>query len=293
MPAIKKTRKSLDRRKLINLKSIRRIILTYFKTKSKKVFIFDFLIVLAISIVAIVFLYNKFTKKTTWVQTRILISNNEWWWSGEAPKYWLVDELFEGMESYNSFGEVVAKIEDVEIFSLGGPSKQAYLDLSMKVSYDKKRQIYLYNFQPLQKGKPVDLTFGTSNVNGLVVALASDQEERFEKKVRVRMQYLEDWLANSYKVGMEWRDSKERLIARIDDVVVKDTNMDKLVFLNNGIHYTHDIFKDVYLDITIAAIKSRDGEFRFVDGATIKISETLWFHFPQIVAGTQILEILE
>lgn len=290
---MKKMRKLFELINWRKRKNMRRIILRFPKYKSKRVFIFDALIILALSLIAVVFLYNKFTKKTTWVNVRVVISNNEWWWNGEPPKYWLVDELVIGQESFNSFGEVVAKIEDLEVFSLGGPSKQAYLDLSMKVSLDKKRNIYLYNFQPIQKGKPIDLTFGTSNVNGLVVALGSEPEERVQKKVRVRMQYLEDWLANSYKVGMEWKDNKGRLLARIDKVEVKDTNMDKLVFLNNGVHYTYDIFKDVYLDVTISVIKSRDGEYRFVDGATIKVSESIWFHFPEIVAGTQILEVLE
>jgi len=292
MLAKKKIRKSLERKKLINFETMRGIILHYFRSQSKKVLTFDLLVVLGISIVLAVFLYGKFTKKTAWISARVLISNSEWWWNGEPPKYWLVDELSEGMESFNSFGEVLAKIDDLEVFSLGGPSRQAYVDLSMKVTYDKKRQLYLYNYQPLQKGKPIDLTFGKNNVNGLVVSLASDPEERFEKKIRVRMQYMEDWMAKSYKPGMEWLDSKGRLIAKIDSVETKNTSLDRLVFLNNGINYIRDPFYDVYMNVTITVIKSRDGEYRFVDGTTIKMNENIWFHFPQIVADAIILEIL-
>lgn len=299
---MRKTRKSLDQRNLSNLINMSRIIPIFkiFQGKDAKknkslnlVKLFDLAVVATLLVVASVFLYTKFTKKSTWVEARVMISNDSWWWHGEAPEYWLIDELSQGLASYNSFGEEVAVIKGMEVFSLGGPTRRAYLDLSMKVSYDKKRQIYLFNYQPLQKGKPLDLTFGKTAVQGLVIGLASDPEERYEKKIRVRMQYLEDWNAQSYKEGMEWNDSNGKLIARIDKVKVEPTNMYNLTFFNNGIQKNNVIFKDVYMDLTVAAIKGRDGQFRFVDGASIRVSDEIWFHFPTVVANTQIIELLD
>lgn len=251
-------------------------------------FVFGFLVIFVI-----IFLYNRFTKKSIWINARVLISNNEWWWTGEAPPYWLVENLEEGMISFNSFGEGTAEIKDVEVFSLGGPNKQAFVDLKIKVSYDKNRQIYLYNFQPIQKGKPIDLTFGSNNVNGLIVSLNSEPEERILKKVKVKMQYVEDWLANSYEVGMEMKDSKGRLLARIDNIIINDSNLDHIRFMNGGIYYAKDSFKDVFMDITLTSLKDNEGYYRFVDGASIKIGEDIWFHFPEIVAKTKIMKIIE
>lgn len=299
---MRNTRKFFDRKKFSNLISIDRIIPKFHffqakKYKGKKtlniVFLFDLVVVVFLLSISGAYLYNKFTKKSTWVNVRLVVSNDAWWWHGEKPSNWLVDELSPGLASYNSFGDEVATIEDVEIFSLGGPTRMTYLDLKMKVSYDKKRKIYLYNYQPLQKGKPLDLTFGKTSVLGLVTGLDSDPEERIQKKIKVRMQYLEEWQAKSYEVGMQWNDSKGQMLARIDDIKVQDTNMYNLTFINNGIQKNGVLFKDVYMDITVTAIKGRDGEFRFVDGATLKIGEEIWFHFPTIVANTQIIGTFE
>jgi len=263
------------------------------KYKFKKVNYFDLAVFTILVVIISIFLYNRYSKKSIWINTRVLISNSEWWWSGEAPPYWLVDSLEEGLISYNSFGEDVAEVTDVEIFSLGGPHKQAFIDLKLKVSYDKNRQIYLYNFQPIQKGKPIDLTFGSNNVNGLIIALDQEPEDIFTKKITVRMQHLEDWLAESYQVGMEMSDSKGRVLAKIDKVSVEDSKLDNIKLINGGIYYVNDKYKDVILDLTISTLKDAEGYFRFVDGAAVKIGEDIWFHFPEIVAKTRIVKISE
>lgn len=263
------------------------------KRKSGKVFYFDLLVFIIFGAIISFFLYNRFTKKSVWINARIVISNNEWWWSAEAPKYWLVDKLDKGLISYNSFGENVAEITDVEIFSLGGSAKQAFVDLKLKVTFDKNRQIYLYNFQPIQKGKSIDLTFGSNNVSGLIVSLNSEPEERYTKKIKVKMGYLEKWLAESYKVGMEMKDSKGRVLARIDNMKIENSKLDNIRLLNGGILYSTDTYKDVFLEITLSTLKDKEGFYYFVDGAVVKIGEDIWFHFPEIVAHTQIMEIIE
>lgn len=295
-------RKLFDRKNPNKLISMSRIIPTFWifqgkKKKAKKmpkaVMIFDLVVAITLLTITGVFLYSKFTKQSTWVEVRVLISDDNLWWSGDLPEYWLIDELYEGQKSYNSFGEEVASIVNKEVFTRGGPVLQAYFDLKMKATFDKKRQIFLFNYQPLQKGKPLDLTFGRTSLQGLVVGINSDLEKMHEKKIRVRMQYLEDWLANAYQPGLEWRDSKGRLLARIDEARVEDTNMYNLSFLNNGIQRNNVIFKDVYLDITVSAFEGRDGELRFVDGAAFKVGDEIWFHFPNVTARTQIVEILQ
>jgi hypothetical protein len=223
----------------------------------------------------------------------VVISNRDWWWSGDPPKFWLVESLRPGQISYNSFGESVAEIINTEIFSLGGPNKQAYIDLKLKVTYDKKRQIYLYNFQPIQIGKPIDITFGSNNVFGLVVALDSEPEQRLQKKILIKMGFLEGWLANSYKVGSTMVDSRDNALATIDKVDVRETKIEKVRFLNGTGYFDKNDYFDVYMEVTISAIKDQAGDFYFVDGASIKKGEEIWFHFPDVVAKSTIVDVLE
>ncbi len=255
---------------------------------------FDLAVILAIFIVLSIFVYNRISKKSIWINARITISDSDLWRNATSAPYWFVNDLSEGSISYNSFGEEVAKITDLEIYSLGGPNKRAYIDLSLKVSYNKNTKSYLYNFQPIEKGKPIDLVFGSNNVSGLIISLNSEPEERYQKKIRVKMESLEDWLAYSYKVGMEMKDSKGRVLARIDNISVENTKLSSLKIEDNKIYLNSDKNKDVYLDISFVTLKDTEGYFMSLDGASIKIGEEIWFHFTDIVAKkAKITEIIE
>ncbi|MCB9813403.1 MAG: hypothetical protein H6772_03275 [Pseudomonadales bacterium] len=261
--------------------------------KFEKVHYFDLVVVFTILIIFSIFIYNRISRKSIWISARISISDSDLWWNGEPSPYWYINDLSVGMVSYNSFGEEVAKITDLEIYSLGGPNKRAYVDLSLKVSYNKKSQTYLYNFQPIQKGKPIDLTFGSNNVSGLIESLDSEPEQRYQKKIRVKMENIEDWLASSYQEGMEMKDSKGRVLARIESVRVEDSKLSQIKLVGDRIYLTKDQNKDVYAVVTVVAIKDIEGFYMTLDGAAIKIGEDVWFHFPEVVSRAKIIEIIE
>jgi len=284
---------SLEEKNLINLLIMQSIIHKIKKFKFKKVHYFDLVVILIILVILSIFLYNRFTKKSVWIDARILVSDGELWWGGDEPPYWFLDDLKSGMVATNSFGEEVAEVVNAEIFSIGDIYKNAYVDIKLKVSYDKNRQIYLYNFQPIQKGKPIDLTFGSNNVSGLIMSLNSEPEDRFEKKIKVKMQHLEGWLADSYKVGMEMKDSNGRSLARIDSVDLENSRLSKVIFLDDELYYDKGQFKDVILEISLVTFKDIEGYYRFIDGAPIKIGNEIWFHFPEIVYKAKIMEIIE
>lgn len=263
------------------------------KFKIKKVHYFDLAVILAILIILSIFIYNRISRKSVWIDARISISDSELWWTGDPTPYWFVKDLSVGLISYNSFGEEVAKITDLEVYSLGGPYKRAYVDLSLKVDYNKNTQSYLYNFQPIEKGQSIDLTFGSNNVSGVIESLNSEPEVRYQKKIRVKMENLEDWLANSYKEGMEMKDSKGRVLAKIENIKIENNNLSQIRIYGDRIYLTKDEYKDLYAEITLVALKDIDGYYMFVDGAVIKIGEDIWFHFPEVVVRARIIEIIE
>ncbi|NCS86551.1 MAG: hypothetical protein GW773_01795 [Candidatus Pacebacteria bacterium] len=278
------------------------------KFKFKKVYYFDLFVVLVIFSIISIFLYNRFTKKSLWIDAQIQVSDGELWWRGDDPPFWFLNDLKSGMIARNSFGEEIAKITDVEIYSNEGIYKQANVKLKLKVSFDKTRDTYLYNFQPIQKGKPIDLAFGSNNVSGLVVSLGSQSEERFEKRIKVKMQYLDDWLAEAYQVGMEMKDSKGRSLARIDSVSLDESKLDNsimfegnLSLLNNQskkgkwegkLYQRQGQLKDAILEISLSTFKEEDF-YRFVDGTPIKIGNEINFYFSEISAKAKIMEIIE
>lgn len=254
---------------------------------------FDVAVVLTILIVLGIFLYNRFSKKTIWIDARISVSDDSLWWKGEQPPLWYLDGLKEGMVSYNSFGEVTAEITNLQVFPVGGPYSVGYVDVKLKVAYDQNRQLYLYNFRPLEKGKPIDLTFGSNNVYGLIMSLGEQQDQAVTKKIRVQMKQLEKSLADAYQVGMEMKDTNNVVLARIDAITVSESKLKPVTFIDSALFYDDIQRKDVLMDLTITATEGIDNTYHFADGAAIKIGNIIWFHFPTVVAQATVVDILE
>lgn len=196
--------------------------------------------------------------------------------------------------AYNSFGEKVAEITNVENFDVGAYTRRLYVDVQLKGSYDKKRKIYLYNFQALQIGKPIDLTFGKNNVRGLITYINDPKIDYTQKKISVMIHKTRPWIADSYTPGMEMKDSLGRVLARID--TVRTTLAQYYEFSDirgKTILVVDPDFRDITLDLTIATFRSGDTAY-FIDRAAIKIGEKIWFQFPNAaIRDAEITKIIE
>src|SRR3989344_427073 len=253
----------------------------------------DHLVIFSIAIVLGTFLYFSISKKTEWIDVRMVISKDEWWYEGQPPQYWYVDNIESGQVSYNAFGEKIAEIINIESFDIGGYRRRSYVDVKLKGSYDNTRKLYLYNYQPLQIGKPIDLTFGKHNVKGLVTYIDSDEITYFTKKIEVILLRIEPWVAESYKTGMQMKDSQNRVLATVNSIDIKLARQISFSDIRGqNIEVINPQLRDVSLQITIKTFKSSE-TFYFVDRAAIKIGEKIWFQFPEaVVRDAEITKII-
>ncbi len=256
--------------------------------------IFDILIVLLVCCVIGTLLWQRVSKKTEWITIRLVIANDEWWWEGQPPQWWYVDELQRGLTTKNTFGETVAEITNIDVFDIGGYRKRAYVDLKLKGSYDKKRSVYLYNFQPLQIGKPLDLTFGKQNVKGLVIYINKGSPKYTNKRIEVKVSKAEPYEAMSLVQGMKMKDSVGRTLVSIDAVSV----VPYIEYVFSDIRGTfvpasNPAYRNVILQLTIQTFTSANIEY-FMDRAVIKIGEKIWLQFPQTaIRDAEIIRIIE
>lgn len=238
------------------------------------------------------FLFSKIKKKSTWITAQVVMGDGELWWEGEPVQYWMIDALEPDMYSKNSFGEVVAKIIDIESFNIGGQYKRAVVTLELRVTYDTEKELYLYNYQPIEKGKSVDINFGTSKVLGIVTGLG-EIEEREWRKIVVRQDFIEEWLAETYKEGMEMKDTKGRVLARIGKVTINNSKFQRVNVYNSELFVSTENFKDVIYEVEVLSTQDADGTNRFIDGTPLKIGNTIWFNFPTIEAQARIMDVLQ
>lgn len=270
--------------------------MNFFKKNIKRLRlnIFDTLVVLIILAIIATLLYLRTTKVSQWINIRLTIANEDWWWEGQAPQYWYADSLKSGIVSYNSWGEKVAEITDVESFDIGDYRRRLYIDIRLKGSFDKKRQIYLYNYQPLQIGKTLDLTFGKNNIKGLVTYIGDSPLQYTEKQIEVKIYQVRNSLAFSYTKGLEMKDSAGRILAVIEQIDTQPASMYQFSDLRGMmIRVVNPDYQDVTLKMTIKTFTSGSGTY-FIDRAAVKIGEIIWFQFPDtLVKEAVITKIFE
>jgi hypothetical protein len=253
--------------------------------KIKKLSILDWLIIAGVCVVFGFLLSNRLTKKEEWVSIKLKISYDTSWLSRTSPPYWYMQGLTKGQSAYNSFGQKIAEVVSIENYDQGSTSRLIYIDLMLRVSYSKKQHIYLYNYQPLQIGNQIDLTFNQYNVRGIVTYIGSNTIQYKDKEIEVKLLSEFPWQADSYKEGLRMTDVSGTTVAQILSVAVADATLSQLQFADGRvimINNPNDIRKEVTLRLKIKTFTFA-GVSYFIDGAAIKIGETIWFEFQNTV----------
>jgi hypothetical protein len=263
--------------------------------KKFRVNFFDIAILALIIITIGSLLWIRISRKTNWVTVRMVISNDEWWWEGSPPQWWYTENLTSGLTAKNSIGETIAEITTVENFDVGAYRRRAYLDIKLKGSYDGQRGIYVFNYQPIQVGKPLELTFGKQNVRGIITYINNGPQVYIPRTIMVKLTAVSPEVANSFKQGLEMKDSEGRILATIQNVSITPSQATEVVQLGEKTQkkFSGHLYKDVVARIQIQTFES-GGVSYFVDRAAIKIGETISFQFPQtVVKEAEILSVID
>jgi len=260
----------------------------------KKISVIDVIFLLLLASVLGFFLVQRLAKKTEWITVSLEVSDDSLWWKGELPESWYANTFAEGLEAKDSNGDLYARVTKVSVFDKGASFRKARIQLELKVAYDKNRNQYLYNYKPLAVGKPLKIVLGSYELQGVVTGLGADQFVTIEKKIVVRVPRIQSWIADSYKPGMEMRDSSEVVLARIEKVAISQYyEVSYSDILRRLIRTYHPDLYTAVITLTVASNKVGDTSY-FVDGAAIKIGERIWFQLPDtVIKDAEIIEILE
>lgn len=257
--------------------------------------VFDALVVGLMVLALLSFVWLRVSRKTEWITLRLVVANDEWWWEGAPPQWWYVDGLQAGQTAKNALGETVAEIVNVQSFDVGAYRRRAFVDIKVKGAHDTRRQVFLYNYQPLQIGKSLDLTFGKNNVRGIITYIDNLPQDFKEKTIEVKLAAVHPWVTSSFYPGLKMTDSQGHPLASILSVDVVPSSVKEVVEIheNKEIKFPPALFQDVTLRVKIKTFHSGGVDY-FVDRAAIKIGERIWFQFPQtLVRDAEITRIIE
>jgi hypothetical protein len=256
----------------------------------RKLTLLDWIVCAALLGIFGFFLLNRFSKEERWVNIKLKVSSDEWWWDANIPA-WYGFELSKGQSAYNTFGKKVAEIETIENYDIGGSRRLISADMKLLATYNKKTQTYTFNYQTLQIGKALDFTFGRYNLRGLVTYIGDNGIPYSTTKLEVKLENIYPWEASSYIVGAHMTDMLGNVIATIDAVDVQNAVVSELTD-NHGrliiIPATQDSLKDVTLQLTLQTYTIHDVPF-FIDGSAIKIGNRIWVEFERTAVKNAVI----
>ncbi len=240
------------------------------------------LIVIGVIITALAtLLWLRSQRQTQWLLVQVKVSQEEWWWSANSPEYWYAQNLQSGTKGQNSFGETVAEVVKVDLTDAGMARNQVRVWAKLKVSYDPKKEQYIFGFQPLQVGRGLELNFGSQQVKGLVVSLNEEPPQAAEREVKVKLFEVDPQTAQAIKLGLENKNSTGEVLAKITELHVGQTIRSEFSDLRGRMMLVVDP-NYVQVEATIKMKLLKDGE-RYIspDGQAVKIGGEITVQFPQ------------
>jgi hypothetical protein len=176
-------------------------ILNSIKKITSSLRVIDYLFLLMLTLLAGYFIY-RFSRKSATIYVDMIYKYEGYGANDIPPKYWKVMKIQEGDVGYNSFGQDVAKVLDVEQ-SYWGNGRRNYTRLAVELDaiFNTASKNYIYQGNPLLIGNDLELSFGQSQFVGTITNIYQSKQERFagwdkaEAVIKLTAKDVKPWLA--------------------------------------------------------------------------------------------------
>lgn len=268
------------RKSLFNKKSLIRSIIQDIKVFIDKLNIFDYLIIFLLLLVLTFFVYNRLQRRVVWTNVRIAVENVDWWYgSGTPPRYWYANNLQAGALAKDAFGQTVAELVNIDNYDQGGPYRMIYVDLKLRVDFDKKKNQYLYEFKPLTIGSSLIINFPENQLRGIIVNAGEQEIDYFYKTIKVVKKEMLNSTADKIIAGDKAYDANGSLIVEILEIE-KETNSSYIYSdIRGGMIKTYNPdYQDLTMLVKIKSFSNLDRDF-YINNTVLKLGSKIWFQF--------------
>jgi len=268
---------------------------TSFVSFLKKLKRLDFLIILIVFAIFSSLIISKLIKKEEWVRVGLFISNEEWWWQTEKQtSYWLAKDLVIGDEAKNTFGETIAKVVDKQTFEDGDDRSTIFVVLDVRSYFDNKRGLYLFNSEPIEVGRSLNLTFGKNNVDG-VISFIGDKliSDQVDLSVLIKVKRVDSDVAAKLRSGMIMSDEQGRILAEVVDFSSEiHSNYQFSDIRGKNILVTDPDYRDLLINLKLKAYKNADNYY-MLDGTKLGTGNNIKLYLNSFVIGGEQTNIID
>lgn len=256
---------------------------------------FDYLVFFLLFLVLLFFIYNRLQRRVVWTNVRIAVENVDWWYgSGAPPRYWYANDLAVGDQAKDSFGQTVAEVVNIDNYDQGGPYRMIFVDLKLRVDFDKNKNQYLYEFKPLSVGSSLIINFPQHQLRGIIVQTGADEIDYFFKTIRVVKNEVYKPIADQIKEGDKAYDSSGNVVAEIIEVKKAVTNFYTFSDIRGEMIKTFNPdYSDLDIVLKVKAFNTLDRDF-YINNTVLKVGSKIWLQFKDYaIEDAQIIEIMD
>lgn len=260
---------------------------------------FDYLVIFLLILALSFFIYNRLRRQSVWTNVRLSVENVDWWYGNDSPpKFWYVNTLEVGDEVKDSFGQKIAEVINIDNYDQGGPYRMIFVDLKVKVDFDKNKNQYLYEFKPLTIGSSLILNFPENQLRGLVVQVGEDDIDYFFKTIKVVNQGVQrkvlKAVADQVAVGDRVYDLDGNVMAEILEVKKEISNWYEYSDVRGEmIEIYNPDYRDLEIVLKVKAFSNLDRVF-YINNTVLKVGSKIWFQFKDYaIEDATIIEIID
>lgn len=256
---------------------------------------FDYLVFFLLFLVLIFFIYNRLQRSVVWTDVRIAVENVDWWYgSGTAPRYWYATDLAVGDQAKDSFGQTVAEVLNIDNYDQGGPYRMIFVDLKLRVDFDKNKNQYLYEFKPLSVGSSLIVNFPQNQLRGVIVQTGDNEIDYYFKTIKVIKNGVYIPIADQIKEGDKAYDSSGNLVAEIIELEETVNNFYAFSDIRGEMIKTFNPdYRDFEILLKVKAFNTLDRDF-YINNTVLKVGSKIWLQFKDYaIEDATIIEIID
>jgi hypothetical protein len=259
----------------------------------KKLRFQDYVIFLGILLLIGVFLFMRLSRKTQWVHVLVKIQPDQLWWEAH-PAPWYTQSLKKNADSYNSFGQKIGTIEKITSFETPDGRNEVIATINLKTTFNPQRHQYEYNYQPILIGKPIEISFGTFSLIGMVTGVNTEMTY-IDRHIEARLTAIHSWKIAELTKGLKAIDSEGNILAKISDLTIQNAQTYQITDAQGRqiiIPSEDPTRKDVVMKLVIKTIKYGDSYYT-VSGSPVKIGAMFDIEFPSTIISNAEISAIE
>lgn len=267
------------------------------RQKLKKIRKTDYLLLLLL-IPLIVFAVFYFRREKTYVYVDLTFNRKYSQGFPVPPEYWQVNNIQVGDNAYNSIGDNIASVIDVEkTLSDGGLRTNIELQLKLRAVYDTRTKEYVLDGKPLVIGNSLTIYLGSSQFDGIVKNVYLKPEDRYkgyrQAKATLKVMYreIESWQAESLK-NFEVRNSKNQTIVKVLSVEIQPAEILTQTSQGQALKAQHPFKKDATIILELPQVLCSGSGCLYDTYKPFDVGSTFWAdNGKAFIGGASIMDV--